>query len=239
MYKQACDLLHEVGLLDNDLTERANKQHWLHVNLLKTHSETDIPTSPLYNMLHTFSPGSMLADVSGHYWVRRATACVTRHRFINVSTKEQEAHYEQKYLLNVPLCPSDDVVVNPPSSWIEAAMEKDLVNEKHDAKSSLHDAVSRGFSLESLKSLVDMYLEHGFLDDDEADTFLSTLPTGPNQEVREVTDQLVGDGDTGLLPPQNKPLEQYTSKFTESQAGLSSGYKTVFSNLALHYLQHL
>ena len=67
---------------------------------------------------------------------------------------------------------------------------------------------------------MDIYLEHGFLDDDEADAFLSTIPIGPNQqeEVREVTDQLVGDGDDGLLPPQNKPLEQYTSKFTDSQA---------------------
>ena len=50
--------------------------------------------------------------------------------------------------------------------------------------------------------------------------FLSTILIGPNQqeEVREVTDQLVGDGDDGLLTPQNKPLEQYTSKFTDSQA---------------------
>ena len=218
--EQASDLLCEVGLLDNDLIDRANKQHWLLANLLKNHSEADVPTSPLYKMLETFSAGSMLADVNGRYWVRRATACVTRHRFITVDTKEQEAHYEQKYLLNVPLCPSDDVIVSPPSSWIQAAMEKDLVDEKLDAKSNLMDAAKRGFSLESLKSLVDMYLEHGFLDDDEADAFLSTIPIGPNQqeEVREVTDQLVGDGDNGLLPPQNKPLEQYTSKFTDSQA---------------------
>ena len=218
--EQASDLLCEVGLLDNDLIDRANKQHWLLANLLKNHNEADVPTSPLYKMLETFSAGSMLADVNGRYWVRRATACVTRHRFITVDIKEQEVHYKQKYLLNVPLCPSDDVIVSPPSSWIQAAMEKDLVDEKLDAKSNLMDAANRGFSLESLKSLVDMYLEHGFLDDDEADTFLSTIPIGPNQqeEVREVTDQLVGDGDDGLLPPQNKPLEQYTSKFTDSQA---------------------
>ena len=218
--EQASDLLCEVGLLDNDLIDRANKQHWLLANLLKNHNEADVPTSPLYKMLETFSAGSMLADVDGRYWVHRATACVTRHRFITVDIKEQEAHYEQKYLLNVPLCPSDDVIVSPPSSWIQAAMEKDLVDDKLDAKSNLMDAAKRGFSLESLKLLVDMYLEHGFLDDDEADAFLSTIPIGPNQqeEVREVTDQLVGDGDDGLLPPQNKPLEQYTSKFTDSQA---------------------
>ena len=74
-----------------------------------------------------FSAGSMF------YWIRRATACVTRHRFnVTVDTKEQEAHYKQKYLLNVPLCPSDDVIVSPPSSWIQAAMEKGLVDEKLD-----------------------------------------------------------------------------------------------------------
>ena len=72
----------------------------------------------------------------------------------------------------MPLCPSDDVIVSPPSSWIQAAMEKDLVDEKLDAKSNLMDAAKRGFRLESLKSLVDMYLEHG----------LSTIPIGPNQQ---------------------------------------------------------
>ena len=220
MMQEACGLLQDAGLLDDNLIKRAHNQHWLLTNILKSCSEPDVPSCPLYKMLETFSPGTMLADANGHYWVRRATACVTRHRFITIDTKEQEAHYEQKYLLNVPLCPSDEVIVTPPSSWIEAAMEKDLVNEKHDAKSNLMDALSRGFSFDSLKSLVDLYLEHGFLNDDEADAFLSTLPTGPNQdeEVREVTDQLVGDGDDLLLPPQNKPLDEYTSKFTDSQA---------------------
>ena len=79
--EQANDLLCEVGLLDNDLIDRANKQHWLLANLLKNHNEADVPTSPLYKMLETFSGGSMLIDVNGRYWVCRATACVTRHRF--------------------------------------------------------------------------------------------------------------------------------------------------------------
>ena len=80
----ACDLFKDVGLLDSDLTTRANSYHWLH---LKSHSESEIPSGPLYKILETLGPGSVLADVNGHYWICRATACVTRHRFINVSTK--------------------------------------------------------------------------------------------------------------------------------------------------------
>ena len=63
----------------------------------------------------------MLADVNGHYWVHKAIT----------DTKGQ------KYLLNVPLYPSDDVIINPPSLWIQADMKKDLVDEKYDAKSNL------------------------------------------------------------------------------------------------------
>ena len=60
------------------------------------------------------------------------------------------------------------------------------------------------------------------------------------EEVREVTDQLVGDGDDGLLPPQNKPLEQYTTASSPTpKPELSSGYRMVSSSLVLSYWQHL
>ena len=65
-----------------------------------------------------------------------------------------------------------------------------------------------------------MYVEHQFLDEDKADAFLTTLPTGTSnkEEVREVTDQLLDDQDGGsLLPPHHVPLEKYTNKFTASQ----------------------
>ena len=209
-------VLQDIGLLDG--CNRPEKLHWLHTKLLETHNNDEILSSPLYAILEAYPPGSMLGDTDGAYWVRRATAAVTRHRFITV--EDQEAYYEQKYLLTVPLTPTDDVIVNPPLSWVKAAMQADLVDEHHDARANLLDAVKRGFSLENIQSIVKLYVEHQFLDEDEADAFLTTLPTGTSskEEVREVTDQLLDDQEGGcLLPPHHVPLEEYTSKFTPSQ----------------------
>ena len=84
-------------------------------------------------------------------------------------------------MLTVPLTPIDDVIANPPLSWVKAAMQADLVDKHHDAKANLLDAVKRGFSLENIQSIVKLYVEHQFLDEDEADAFLTTcrlvLPT--------------------------------------------------------------
>ena len=160
----------------------------------------------------------MLVDTDDVYWVRRATAAITRHRFITI--EDQEAYYEQKYLLTVPLKPIDDIITNPTLSWVKAAMQADLVDEHHDAKANLMDAVKCGFILENIQSIVKLYVEHQFLDEDEADAFLTTLPTGTSnkEEVREVTNQLLDDQEGScLLPPHHVPLEDYTSKFTPSQ----------------------
>ena len=66
-----------------------------------------------------------------------------------------------------------------------------------------------------------MYLENEFLDEEEADAFLSTLPVGTDskEEIMEVTNQLFGngEGDDILLPPQTKPLDEYFGSFTDSQ----------------------
>ena len=151
----------------------------------------------------------MVPDQNGTYRVRRATAAVTRHIFITV--EDQETYYEQKYLLTVPLTSTDSIITEPPSSWVRAAMEANLVDEHHDARATLMDAVKRGFSLENIQSIVKMYVENQFLDEDEADSFLSTLPSGTlsKEEVREVTDQLLDDQDgSSLLPPHHIPLEK-------------------------------
>ena len=42
-------------------------------------------------------------------------------------------------------------------------MQADLVDEHHDAKANLMDAVKRGFSLENIQSIVKLYVEHQFL----------------------------------------------------------------------------
>ena len=44
------------------------------------------------------------------------------------------------------------------------------------------DAVKRGFNFENIQSLVKMYLENEFLDEEEADAFLSTLPVGTDSK---------------------------------------------------------
>ena len=99
-------------------------------------------------------------------------------------------------------------------------MQADLVDEHHDAKANLMDPVKRGFSLENIQSIVKLYVEHQFLDEDEADAFLTILPSGTSnkEEVREFTDQLLDDQEGScLLPPHHVPLKEYTSKFTPSQ----------------------
>ena len=214
---EALTILKDIGLFDSS-TNRPKKLHWLHTKLLQTYSNDEIQSSAIYGILERYPPGSMLADSNGTYWVRRANAAVTRHRFITID--DQETYYEQKYLLTVPLTATDSIVSEPPSSWVKAAMEANLVDEQHDARATLMDAVKRGFSLENIRSIVKMYVEHQFLDEDEADAFLTTLPTGTSskEEVREVTDQLLDDQEGGsLLPPHHIPLEEYTSKFTASQ----------------------
>ena len=47
----------------------------------------------------------------------------------------------------------------------------------------------------------------------------SFQPYQLEQEIREVTDQLFGngEGDDVLLPPQTKPLDEYFNSFTDSQ----------------------
>ena len=147
-------------------------------------------------MFEMYPAGSMLKDIIGNFWICRAKAAITRHRFITMD--DQENYYMQKYLLNVPLSPNDDVIINPPLSWIQVAMNANLVDQHDDVKASLFDAVKRGFNVENIQSLVKLYLEHEFLDEQEADAFISTLRTGTDshEEIREVTDQLFGDGES-------------------------------------------
>ena len=155
---EATVLLQNIGLLDR--RSNLKKLHWLHTKLLQTCDNDELLSSPLYTILETYPPGSMLVDTDGAYWVRRAIAAITRHQFITV--EDQEAYYEQKFLLTVPLIPTDDIITNPPLSWVKAAMQADLVDEHHDAKANLMDAVKRGFSLENIQSIVKLYVSISF-----------------------------------------------------------------------------
>ena len=57
-------------------------------------------------------------------------------------------------MLNVPILPNDDII-NPPLSWIQVAMKANLVDEHHNVKANLLDAVKRGFNA----------LQYDFLDE--------------------------------------------------------------------------
>ena len=58
---------------------------------------------------------------------------------------DQEQYYQQKYLLQVPLTDEDEVVLNPPESWIELCAREGMCDAHLDAISSLQSAISRGF----------------------------------------------------------------------------------------------
>ena len=231
------EILKDAGLLEPTLIDKANKPHWLHAKLLESCDDESITTLPLYKMFEMYPPGTMLKDVTGNYWVCRARAAITHLRFITVD--DQENYYMQKYLLNISITPKDDVIVHPPLSWIQVTVNVNLVDQHHVVRVNLLDAVKRGFNIENIKTLVQMYLEHEFLEEEEAYAFLSTLPTGTNitEEIREVTDQLFGNGeDDNLLPPQNKSLDEYCKNFTDSQR---QAFKWIKDNVELNHSQIL
>ena len=87
----------------------AHQYHMLYANMMIHHDGIDsITTSSLYKMLENYPAETMLKDTNGNFWVRRARAAITRHRFIMVD--DQENYYMQKYLLSIPVSPNDDVV---------------------------------------------------------------------------------------------------------------------------------
>ena len=88
-------ILKDIGLFDS-LTNKLLKLHWLHTKLLQTYGNDEIQSSAIYSILEWYPPGSMLADSNGMYWVRRATAANTRHRFIMID--------DQRPLTNINIC---------------------------------------------------------------------------------------------------------------------------------------
>ena len=184
---------------------------------------TNPPSETLEQILTRYKPGQMLLDQQGRYWVRRTKMRITRYHFVNPG-EEQDKFYEQKYMLNVPLSPDDDVIHHKPQSWMQLCIEKDLIDEHADAMSSLQSALSRGFSIDSLRDLARLYTEHGFITEDEADSFMAEVPTiddSVDEPQAHVTDRLLHDpgSDTGnLLPAKaNFDLLEYTNTFTHSQ----------------------
>ena len=129
-----------------------------------------------------------------------------------------------------------EVIQSPPHSWITLCIEKGMCDAHLDALSCLQSAVGRGFHIDAIRGLVQLYTEHGFLHDQEGDLFLAGIPTAGEkiEEKATVTDQMLSDpsSHTGDLIAQSSPisLEQYCSTFTESQLRT---FRWIESNLDL------
>ena len=85
-------------------------------------------------------------------------------------------YYEQKHLLNTPLTCDSDVVQSRPKSYIDLCVESSMCDQHLDALCCMHSALSRGFNLESLRALAQLYIDHGFHTQNEADLFLADIP---------------------------------------------------------------
>ena len=212
----ANDIFEAVNFYHPDLETGFNSKHWL--------MEAN-PRDELVSILSTYPPGTVLADRVGHYWIRRAKMVITRHRFISSVGDDTEKYYQQKYLLSVPMTEDHEVVLNPPKSWVELCAESGMCDAHLDALSCLQSAISRGFHTDQLRSLAQLYIEHGFLSEQEADIFLSDIPVLGEQDEPEATvtdpDQMLNHphSDTGDLLPTSSSVDLSTlvNTFTESQ----------------------
>ena len=211
----AQETLSDLALDDEQLSEDLAAFHWL---------MEPGPSEELVQVLTRYRPGSLLKDNSEHYWVRRASMLITRHRFISPVGDDQESFYEQKYLLTVPLTEDHSVVKKPPRSWMELCVQSGLCDSHTDALSCLHSASKRGFSTDALRDLAHLYVENDFISSDEADTFLSQIPVMGEKDFEpqaKVTDQMLGDPSTDLgnMVPNRAPFstDDYLASFTPSQ----------------------
>ena len=65
---RANTILNEAGLLDRNLIDKANKQHWLYDKLTNHGDEIeDITKSSLYKMLEVYPAGTLLRDNNGNF----------------------------------------------------------------------------------------------------------------------------------------------------------------------------
>ena len=155
-----------VKSIDSNLISGLCSYHWLMGSKISDN---------LISVLTQYKPGTILVDTDGHHWSRRAKMVCTRHRFISSVGDDQEKYYEQKYVLTVPITPQSQAILEPPQSWVEFCAKQGMCDEHVDAMSCMQSAVSRGFHTDALRELARVYMEHGFLTEDEADVTHSIL----------------------------------------------------------------
>ena len=69
-----------------------------------------------------------------------------------------------------------------------------MCDQHLDALSCMQSALCRGFNLDSLSALAQLYIDHGFLSQNEADLFLADIPPvlGEHDDPEAtVTDQML------------------------------------------------
>ena len=76
----------------------------------------------------------------------------------------------------MPITEDSEFVSNPSKSWVELFAQSGMCDSHLDALSCLQSPISRGFHTDQLKFLAQLYTEHGFLSEQEADTFLIDIP---------------------------------------------------------------
>ena len=92
---------------------------------------------------------------------------------------------------------------------MDAALHHEWYEHADEHADAMSSSQSRGFHIDLLRELARLYIEHGFITANEADTFMPEVPIITNsidEPQAHVTDQLLGDPDSDmgdLLP--NRP----------------------------------
>ena len=156
-------IVEAIDALDAGLFSALCSHHWLMECGLR---------DELITVLSSFQPGTVVQDADGHFWYRRAKMVCTRHRFISSVGDDQEKYYEQKYLLTIPMTSQSEVVLEPPESLVELCVREAMCDQHLDAMPCMQSAISTN----ALRELAKVYMDHGFLTENEADIFLSEIP---------------------------------------------------------------
>ena len=103
-------------------------------------------------------------------------------------------------------------------------VQKGLCDRQMDALSSLQSALARGLSIENVRTLATLFVEHQFLTEDKAHTFLADIPVfgeSACEPQAEITDQVLGDPSSDLgsmiLSRPSFSASEYMQSFTDSQ----------------------
>ena len=87
-----------------------------------------------------------------------------------------------------------------PQHSVIAAEKRFLCDQHLDSLSCTQSALSENFNLDSPRTLVQLYIDHCFLSQNEADLVLADIPVIGEHDEKEatVTNQMLADSDCGM-----------------------------------------